>query len=104
MADYPITPDGRYFVVRGRLWRCSNPALTLEERQRLVKRLMEARRQKGFAIRSGDIKARRQATLKIASAKIALGERGPVWWSDGGKDWNRDLAKNTPYADWFASI
>ena len=21
---YPVTPDGRYFVVRGTLWRCSN--------------------------------------------------------------------------------
>ena len=25
--SYPTTPDGRYFVVRGRLWRASNPAL-----------------------------------------------------------------------------
>ncbi len=22
---YLVTPDGRYFVVRGRLWRTSNP-------------------------------------------------------------------------------
>ena len=22
---YPVTPDGRYFVVRGRLWRMTNP-------------------------------------------------------------------------------
>jgi len=22
---HPVTPDGRYFVVRGRLWRMSNP-------------------------------------------------------------------------------
>ena len=26
---YPVTPDGRYFVVRGRLWRCANPALPI---------------------------------------------------------------------------
>lgn len=25
---YPVTPDGRYFVVRGRLWRRSNPGLS----------------------------------------------------------------------------
>ena len=24
---YPVTPDGRYFMVRGRLWRMSDPAL-----------------------------------------------------------------------------
>lgn len=37
---YPETPDGRYFVVRGRLWRKSNPALDDDLRQRLVKALM----------------------------------------------------------------
>ena len=41
--DYPVTPDGRYFVVRGRLWRCSNPALPAATRERLVKELMQAR-------------------------------------------------------------
>lgn len=30
---YPETPDGRYFVVRGRLWRKSDPRLGEEERQ-----------------------------------------------------------------------
>ena len=29
---YPFTPDQRYFVVRGRLWRASNPSLSDEER------------------------------------------------------------------------
>lgn len=24
---YPTTPDGRYFVVKGQLWRCTNPSL-----------------------------------------------------------------------------
>ncbi len=40
---YPVTPDGRYFVVRGRLWRMSNPALGEVERSRLVRKLMRAR-------------------------------------------------------------
>ena len=35
-------------------------------------------------------------------AKLALGERGPVWWTDGTPDWNRRLVRNTPYADWWA--
>lgn len=34
---YPTTPDGRYFVVKGRLWRCSNPSLDEDVRQRLVR-------------------------------------------------------------------
>src|SRR3546814_12988328 len=33
--DYPVTPDGRYFVVRGRLWRMSNPSLHPDTRHRL---------------------------------------------------------------------
>lgn len=41
---HPSTPDGRYFVVKGRLWRCSNPALPEDVRQDLVKQLMAARR------------------------------------------------------------
>ena len=32
----------------------------------------------------------------VYKAKRALGERGPIWWK--GKDYNRYLAKNTPYA------
>jgi len=36
--------------------------------------------------------------------KIALGERGAVWWDDGAPDCNRHMAKNTPYADWFAAL
>lgn len=49
--DYPVTPDGRYFVVRGRLWRMSNPSLHPDTRDRLVKELMTARRVVGVAKR-----------------------------------------------------
>ena len=38
----PHTPDGRYFVVRGRLWRLSNPGLDPERRELLVRELMAA--------------------------------------------------------------
>jgi hypothetical protein len=51
---YPVTPDGRYFVVNGRLWRSSNPMISAGVRQTLVERLMRARRAKGEAIRQGD--------------------------------------------------
>ena len=39
-----VTPDGRYIVVRGRLWRATNPSLPEPERQRLTEALMGARR------------------------------------------------------------
>ncbi len=59
--QYPTTPDGRYFVVRGRLWRTSNPALAPEVRQEWVDKLMRARRQVGVAKKAGDREAERSA-------------------------------------------
>ena len=41
---YPTTPDGRYFLVAGRLWRSTNRAIQDERRHRLVADLMDARR------------------------------------------------------------
>ena len=100
-TPYPITPDGRYFAVRGRLWRCSNPSLPVEDRALLVKKLMDARR----ALRGkGDLEQRSAARATVDATKTALGERGPVWWSDGTPDYNRKLAKNTPYAGWYQAL
>ncbi len=101
---YPVTPDGRYFVVRGRLWRRSNPALPEEERSAFVRVLIDARRDIARARREGDPDAVQEARRRIQAAKEALGERGAVWWSDGAHDYNRYLARNTPYHDWYASI
>ena len=103
-SGYPVTPDGRYFVVKGRLWRCTNPSLPSEAKQLLVKELMEARRAKGAAMRIGDSVGREAARKRVDQAKHQLGERGPVWWTDGAPDWNRHMAVNTPYADWFISL
>ena len=100
----PVTPDGRYFVVRGRLWRCSNPALDAERRKELVQQLMQARSAKGRAMRAGDGPARESARAAVDAAKHALGERGALWWTDGAPDYNRRLAKSTPYAEWFAQL
>jgi len=102
--QYPVTPDGRYFVVDGRLWRTTNPALAPALRQELVDKLMKARRQVGIAKKAGDAEAERQARAAVDEAKRALGERGPVWWSEGAPDFNRRLAANTPYADWYAAL
>ena len=104
MNRYPVTPDGRYFVVRGRLWRCSNPQLPEEERKRLTIMLMAARRAKGVTMRAGDEPGRKLARQQVDAAKVALGERGPVWWTDGAPDVNRHMVKNTPYAEWFGSL
>jgi hypothetical protein len=101
---YPITPDGRYFVVRGRLWRTSDPSLSTEERQSLVDRLMTARRAVRTARRTDDKAAEAAAHAAVDVAKRALGERGPVWWDDGAPDFNRHLARNTPYAAWFGGL
>ena len=99
-----MTPDLRYIVVRGRLWRRANPALAEDERQRLVAQLMAARRAVAAAKRAGDADAEAQAHAAVDAAKVALGERGPVWWDDGAPDLNRHMARNTPYAAWFAGL
>lgn len=103
-ADPPVTPDGRYLVVRGRLWRRSNPALPPSRRAELVDELMAARRAVAAARRAADEVAERDAHDAVDRTKRALGERGPVWWTDGAPDLNRHMARNTPYADWFAAI
>lgn len=33
--------------------------------------------------------------------RVALGERGPVWWEDGSLDLNRHRVENTRYAQWY---
>ena len=100
----PVTPDGRYLVVRGRLWRASNPALPDDQRERLVAELMAARRAVGMAKRACDAVAEQAARAAVDQAKHGLGERGPAWWTDGAPDLNRHMARNTPYAEWFASL
>lgn len=98
-AGFLETPDGRYIVVRGRLWRKSNPNLGDEKRDRFVHELMDARR----AVKTAgtDETALRKARSLVDQAKVRLGERGPVWWADGSPDFNRHMAKNSPYAQWY---
>lgn len=98
------TPDGRYIVVRGRLWRASNPNLQGEERERLIKALMDARRAVKTAKSAKDEAAENRAHAAVDDAKVALGERGPVWWQDGAPDLNRHMAGTSPYADWYQEM
>ena len=65
---------------------------------------MDARRQVKQAKASGDDTAIRDARAKVNSAKVALGERGPVWWTDGTPDYNRHMVKNTPYANRISEL
>jgi len=98
---YPNTPDGRYFVAKGMLWRCTNPALPEAERRALVKRLMRGR----LGVRNAATEAEtRAARAEVDAAKHALGERGPVWWNDGMEPVDRKKPKNTPYAEWWAGL
>jgi hypothetical protein len=101
---HPVTPDGRYFVVRDRLWRLANPNIPETERSRLVSELMTARRAVKSAKATGDQAAEAAAHHAVDDAKRKLGERGPVWWADGSQDFNRHMVKNTPYASWYSGF
>lgn len=65
---------------------------------------MAARREVRAAGRAHDMGRLAAARAAVNEAKVALGERGPVWWSDGAKDFNRHLVENTPYAHWYAQV
>ena len=97
--DVAHTPDGRYIIVDGVLWRATDPRLSEARRQYLVDELMEARRAVGAAKRSRDAGAESRARGRVHAAKVALGERGPVWWSDGAPDLTQRKLSRTIYAD-----
>lgn len=65
---------------------------------------MDARRAVATARRAADPAAEDDAHAAVDRAKRALGERGPVWWTDGAPDLNRHMARNTPYAEWFDGL
>jgi hypothetical protein len=104
MTSELTTPDGRYLVVQGRLWRAANPCLSAEAKVRHTRELLNGRRALKAAKGAGDLEAISAARGVIAAAQVGLGERGAVWWADGAPDLNRQLAKNTPYAAWFARV
>jgi hypothetical protein len=69
---HPVTSDGRYFVVGGKLWRVSNPELDPVRRSTLVRELMDARR----AVKNA--KSARDADAEIAA--IATSMKSSVPW------------------------
>lgn len=64
---------------------------------------MQARRDVKAALQCENSELLLQARLCVDSVKVLLGERGPVWWTSGEKDYNRHMVKNSPYADWYES-
>ena len=100
----PMTSDGRYIAVRGRLWHASNPNLPEDRRKALVNDPMDARRSVATARRSDDAVAESVAHAAVEAAKVALGERCTSWWFDGAPDLNRKKAKNTHYADSYEAL
>jgi hypothetical protein len=104
LPQHPVTPDGRYFVVRGKLWRMANPNLPTAKKTALVSELMKAR----SAVRSAKLRASQAeeaaAHRAVDVVKRELGERGPVWWTDGAPDLNRHAVENTLYAKWYSGL
>ena len=78
------TADGHFVVVDGRRWRAADPHIPESLRAELVGELMAARR----AVRDarGDEAAVARARGRVQDAKVALGERGEVWWEPPSED------------------
>jgi hypothetical protein len=74
---HPVTPDGRYFVVRGRLWRMANPACRRKRRAELTRELMAARRGVAAANRAGDAAALRAARAGRGRGQARAGRARP---------------------------
>ena len=74
----------------------SDPTLPPRRRQKLVTQLMSCRRRL-----RGNTRNTTELRAQLNSLKRELGERGPVWWTDGAPDYNRHKVDNTPYRDWY---
>lgn len=91
-------------MVKQRLWRQTRPGLSNHEKKELVSKLMKARRDVQAATKEQDLEAVREARRRVDEAKVALGERGPVWWDDGSPDYNSFKVYNTPYRSWWETL
>ena len=82
--------------------------LTAEERyiinHHIVQTILMLEPRRLAARAAADPDAEDAAHRAVDAAKQALGERGPVWWTDGAPDLNRKMARNTAYAEWFVSV
>lgn len=101
-SSYPTTPDGRYFLVKSTLWRCTNPSLSPSTKAHWVSELMSARRD--VKSHRDDPEGMKEVRKRVQEAKEQLGERGEVWWTDGSGDVNRKKVWNTGYKDWAEGL
>ena len=101
---HPVTPDGRYFVVRGRLGRMANPNLDPVKATALVSELIKARSAVRCAELAGNPVEEAAAHRAVDRIKRELGARGPLWWTDEAPDLNRHAVNNTPCAKWYSGL
>ena len=81
-----------------RWWRVSVSLRSLTRACAVALRAVKA------AKKSEDPEQLAGARAAVDQAKVALGERGPVWWDDGSPDFNQRQVRHTPYADWYHSL
>jgi hypothetical protein len=74
-------PDEHFFVVDGRRWRRTDPALPEDVAAALRSHLGRGRNAVKQAKRTGDDDALEAARHRDGLAKHGLGERGPEWWT-----------------------
>jgi hypothetical protein len=72
-VKHAVTPDGRYFVISGRLWHMANSDLEEAERADFVGRLMAARRAVRDAKKRADREAEAAGKAKIATMGMLCG-------------------------------
>jgi hypothetical protein len=73
--------DDHFFVVDGRRWRRTDPALPEDLAARLRSHLGRGRNAVKLAKRAGDEDAVTAARHRNGLAKHGLGERGSEWWT-----------------------
>ncbi len=94
MTEPERTPDGHYFVIDGRRWRATDPAIPEERRAELTRILMAWRRE----VKTTKGTEREKTTRAgVQAAKVALGERGDKWWEQSDQErearWSADVPK-----------
>ncbi len=77
----PAEPDDHFFVVDGRRWRRTDPAIPEDVAAALRSHLGRGRNAVGQAKRAGDEEALAAARHRNGLAKHGLGERGSEWWT-----------------------
>lgn len=83
MSEPERTDDGRHFVIDGRRWRATDPAIPQERRAELTHVLMAWRRE---VRRTKGTPAERASRDGVQATKVALGERGTPWWEQSQEE------------------